>query len=136
MKITYSAMFAIKMSATSSWSKRYTVEHAKFTTSNFGEFEVQGIFTTYNFHVLRTYILWGSCQSFFSWRLLDWLQSYDGIKFGQLSVHWCFKTNINQLLYLYTLRCDHQRCYKLSNSHLEIIQTYFSPQPLKLSTLH
>ncbi len=41
-----------------------TVEHAKFTTWNFHEFEVPGIFATCNFHVVRTNTFRRPCQSF------------------------------------------------------------------------
>ncbi len=51
-------------------------------------------------------------------------------------VIYSFKTNINKLLYLYTLRCDHQRCDKLSlfTIHTLILYTtslYFSASRFK-----
>ncbi len=46
------------------WPQLYTVKHVKFTTWNVHEFEVPCIFTTCDFHVLRTYTFRGSYQSF------------------------------------------------------------------------
>ncbi len=95
--------------------------HQIFVTSNFSEFEVPG-----NFHILRTYTFRRSCQSLLIDNYLSYCEVMMVWNLVNSKLIYSFKTKINQLLYLYTLRCDHQRCYKLcvltiSNSHFEII---------------
>ncbi len=81
-----------------------SVKHAKFTTSHFSEFEVPGIFIFHHMKYLcfESLHIQGIMLVFFAWRLPELLESYDGVKFGQLKAHlvsWKLKTKINSYVY-------------------------------------
>ncbi len=81
---------------------KLTGEHAKSATSNFQDFEVLGIFTACNFHIVSIYTFMGSCQFFMLQNCLSLLQSCGGLKFGQLKAY-LFIQDKNQSTYYFEM---------------------------------